>query len=87
MHSALPGFDASDDAELRCHGCQVGADMRAWFATMPRPQRLLPQKRPAAALGLGGRSSAGTIDAYYLSRHCAVRVRNRRTVYVWMQLS
>ena len=47
--------------------------MRAWFATMPRPQRLLPQKRPAAALGLGGRSSAGTIDAYYLSRHCAVR--------------
>ena len=53
---------------------QVGADMRAWFATMPRPQRLLPQKRPAAALGLGGRSSAGTIDAYYLSRHCAVRV-------------
>ena len=50
----------------------VGGDMRAWFATMPRPQRLLPQKRPAAALGLGGRSSAGTIDAYYLSRHCAV---------------
>ena len=50
----------------------VGGDMRAWFAAMPRPQRLLPQKRPAAALSLGGRSSAGTIDAYYLSRHCAV---------------
>lgn len=52
----------------------VGADMRSWYATMPRPQRLLPRKRPAAALGLdGGRSAAGTIDAYYLSRHCAVR--------------
>lgn len=51
----------------------VGADVRAWFAILPRPQRLLPQKRPAAALGLGGRgASAGTIDAYYLSRHCAV---------------
>jgi DNA polymerase zeta len=53
--------------------------MRAWFATMPRPQRLLPQKRPAAALGLGsGRFSAGTIDAYYLSRHCAVSAGSQR---------
>ncbi len=52
------------------------------FATMPRPQRLLPQKRPAAALplpavpGLGAQTSrstgASTIDRYYLSRHCAV---------------
>lgn len=51
----------------------LGVDVRGWYAALPRPQRLLPQKRPAAALGLGGRgSSAGTIDAYYLSRHCAV---------------
>ncbi len=67
----------------------VGADVRAWFGAMPRPTRLLPHKRPAAALALpaparnqqqqqpqqlqlqaGG--AAGTIDHYYLSRHCAV---------------
>ena len=65
----------------------VGADLRAWFAAMPRPQKLLPQKRPQgpnapregpAAQHLGpGRAAAssilGTIDRYYLSRHCAVR--------------
>lgn len=51
----------------------MGADLAAWYAGLPRPQRLLPQKRPAAALGLGGSKKAGTIDAYYLSRHCAVR--------------
>ena len=64
----------------------VGADLRAWFAAMPRPQKLLPQKRPQganalvqgpAAQHLGpGRAVAGivgTIDRYYLSRHCAVR--------------
>lgn len=56
----------------------LGVDVRGWYTALPRPQRLLPQKRPAAALGLGagagGRgSAAGTIDAYYLSRHCAVR--------------
>ena len=51
---------------------------------MSRPQRLLPQKRPAASLPLllgggGGAAGApaggaggGTIDRYYLSRHCAV---------------
>ncbi|EFJ43266.1 hypothetical protein VOLCADRAFT_66026, partial [Volvox carteri f. nagariensis] len=46
----------------------VGADIRSWFADMPRPQRMLPQKRPAAAGGGGG----GTIDRFYLSRHCVV---------------
>ncbi|GLC55953.1 hypothetical protein PLESTB_001048500, partial [Pleodorina starrii] len=73
----------------------VGADVRSWFADMPRPQRMLPQKRPAAALPLvmgpaGGRGTGaggwlsgggggggafaggGTIDRFYLSRHCAV---------------
>lgn len=54
----------------------VGADPRGWFAAMSRPQRLLPQKRPPAALPLvdPGRpgANAGTIDQYYLSRHCAV---------------
>ena len=63
----------------------VGADLRAWFAAMPRPQKLLPQKRPqevnalreAAGPHPGGpsRPPAGlsaTIDRYYLSRHCAV---------------
>ena len=48
----------------------VGADMHAWFAALPRPQRLLPQKRPAAAVGLAapapggpGAATAATIDA------------------------
>ena len=54
----------------------VGADPRAWFVGMTKPQRLLPQKRPPNALPLPhqGRSNAnaGTIDQYYLSRHCAV---------------
>ena len=61
----------------------MGADVRAWYAQLPRPHRLLPQKRPAAALGLaqqggakpGALGGVGTIDAYYLSRHCAVRAR------------
>ena len=54
----------------------VGADPRSWFVSMTKPQRLLPQKRPPTALPLtdlgkpGG--SIGTIDQYYLSRHCAV---------------
>ena len=56
----------------------VGADPRAWFVGMTKPQRLLPQKRPPAALPLPelGRTNAnaGTIDQYYLSRHCAVRI-------------
>jgi DNA polymerase zeta len=62
----------------------VGADVKAWFAEMPRPARMLPQKRSAATLGLensagqGGRNAqsrrggATTIDRFYLSRHCAV---------------
>ena len=62
----------------------VGADLRAWFAAMPRPQKLLPQKRPQGVNA--GREAppgqhlgpsrpptvVGTIDRYYLSRHCAV---------------
>jgi hypothetical protein len=40
------------------------------FATMPRPQRRPPQKRP---LPPPSRRTAGTIDRYYLSSHCAVR--------------
>lgn len=39
----------------------VGADVRGWFAEMPRPQRMIPQKRPATALGvpLGGPDARG----------------------------
>jgi hypothetical protein len=58
---------------------------QAWFASMPRPERLLPQKRPATALQVAGvagasggvagmRGLAKTIDRYYLSRHCAVGI-------------
>lgn len=82
----------------------VGADLRAWMNDLPRPQRMMPQKRSLAALPLdppaarigpaggggpgatdvgtsiwgpmpmtrGGARSRGTIDRYYLSRHCAV---------------
>lgn len=57
----------------------VGADVRSWFAEMPRPQRTLPQKRPLAALPLGGEGGKAqrglggvTIDRFYQSRHCAV---------------
>ncbi len=39
------------------------------FATMPKPQRRPPQKRP---LPPPSRRAAGTIDRYYLSSHCAV---------------
>ena len=49
---------------------------QTWFAEMPRPLLQLPQKRAAAALGTdssGVGRAAGTIDQYYLSRHCAVR--------------
>ncbi|KAK9818869.1 hypothetical protein WJX74_003598 [Apatococcus lobatus] len=62
--------------------CLLGADLRSWFAAMPRPQRLLPQKRPPAALPIPAApgiivpgirpTGASTIDRYYLSRHCAV---------------
>ena len=66
----------------------VGADLRAWFAAMPRPSKQLPQKRPLSTLpvpavapanastGLGGlkprAAAASTIDSFYLSKHCAV---------------
>ena len=54
----------------------IGADPRAWFVGMTKPQRLLPQKRPPTALPLVDAArpgnSIGTIDQYYLSRHCAV---------------
>ncbi len=43
----------------RCYvSLQVGADVRAWFADMPRITRLLPQKRPATSLGLPPPSGA-----------------------------
>ena len=45
----------------------VGADVRAWFAAMPKPSRLLPQKRPLhavalppALLGHSGRAGGGS---------------------------
>jgi hypothetical protein len=33
-----------------CVHVQVGADVRQWFAVMPRATRMLPQKRPASSL-------------------------------------
>ncbi|QDZ21998.1 catalytic subunit of DNA polymerase zeta [Chloropicon primus] len=61
----------------------LGADVKAWFAQMPKPNRWQPTKRPISALGLSGFSNeslgysheAGTrrtIDHFYLSKHCAV---------------
>jgi DNA polymerase zeta len=57
-----PGQLVESQGRLRLHGLYyitkqilpalervlslVGADVRAWFAEMPRPQRMLPQKRP-----------------------------------------
>jgi DNA polymerase zeta len=44
----------------------VGADVKAWFAAMPRPQRTLPQKRPQESLPLlpdsGGGGNGGAIN-------------------------
>ena len=56
------------------------------FTALPRPMRLLPQKRPAQqgpqpstsfgqSAGDLSRLAAATIDRYYLSRHCAVSLR------------
>ena len=53
----------------------VGADLRAWYASLVKPQKLLPHKRPLHSLPLthGIEDAAGkTIDLYYLSKHCAV---------------
>lgn len=55
----------------------VGADVRSWYAQMPKSYRHMPHKRPLMSLPLG-RSSAhsekaplgSTIDRFYLSRHC-----------------
>ena len=64
----------------------VGADPRSWFVGMTKPQRLLPQKRPPTALPLtdlakpGG--GIGTIDQYYLSRHCAVGFGPFQKLYI-----
>jgi len=49
----------------------IGADVRSWFAEMPRPQRPVVQKRSLPATTSEGRSGV-TIDRFYLSRHCAV---------------
>ena len=50
------------------------------FTALPRPQRLLPQKRhQGQAPGAGSlfpttrNTAAATITRFYLSRHCAVR--------------
>ncbi|KAG7673423.1 hypothetical protein KSW81_006633 [Nannochloris sp. 'desiccata'] len=57
----------------------VGADVRAWFAAMPRPQRTLPQKRPQESLPLlpdngglgistrggGGGGGAANVNHFY----------------------
>jgi DNA polymerase zeta len=63
----------------------VGVDCSRWYQSMNRVERSLPQKRARVALplpmgvsfsGMGGGPGApqpgGTIDAFYLSRHCAV---------------
>ena len=41
----------------------VGADVAAWFDAMPLTTRQLPQKRPAAALGLGPLQPGGARGA------------------------
>lgn len=46
---ACPSAPPSPSPPVRA---QVGADVRAWFAATPRQPRMLPQKRPASALGL-----------------------------------
>lgn len=55
----------------------IGVDVGSWFGTMPRPQRMLPQKRSGHLLLRTSTKmkARGTIDAYYLSRHCAVRLK------------
>lgn len=55
----------------------VGADCMRWFELMNKTDRSLPQKRTRSALPLPAEAStsaasAHTIDAFYLSRHCAV---------------
>lgn len=57
---------------------QVGADVRRWFAAMPRSTRMLPQKRPASSLALaaatfntagGGAHPVGTSTHANASAH------------------
>ena len=58
----------------------VGADCRRWFRGMSKVDRSLPQKRTLAGFAIGGplggcessSGPSGTIEAYFLSRHCAV---------------
>jgi hypothetical protein len=38
----------------------VGADVRAWYAQLPKPGRLLPQKRPLGSLALPAPGGGGT---------------------------
>jgi DNA polymerase zeta len=56
----------------------VGADVRSWYAELPKPNRLLPQKRPLHSLalpppapgpGIGGAAAAGPACAL---RHAVV---------------
>lgn len=41
----------------------MGADIKAWFAEMPRPSRMLPQKRPLTSLPLLAASNAAAAAA------------------------
>ena len=62
----------------------LGADVKSWFAQMPKPSRWQPTKRPISALGLSGftnellgyrqeaKRTRSTICSFYLSKHCAV---------------
>lgn len=41
---------------------QVGVDVKAWFAAAPKATRMLPQKRPAHALGLAQPGGAHALE-------------------------
>lgn len=53
----------------------IGADVRAWYAQMPKVFRHLPHKRPLSTLPVLSTKETPvprghTIDRFYLSRHC-----------------
>ena len=58
----------------------LGVDVFSWFNEMPKPTRLLPQKRPLASLPMAESAASvsaahlnmTTIDQFYMSRHCIV---------------